>query len=343
MKNAKQKKQGYRVAIIGATGLVGSTLLSILEERRFPIDKLYVAASARSSGELCEFNGESFEVQDVEKFNFAQVDLSFFCTGNDISAHYVPKAVDFDNVVIDKSSHFRYQENVPLVVPEVNVDSLVAYKKSKIIANPNCTTIPITMALKPIYDAVGISRVNIATYQAVSGAGKNGVQELADETVQLLNGHTIKPKTFPQQIAFNLIPHIDDFQENGYTREEMKLVWEIQKILKDPNLAINPTTVRVPVFYGHAAALHIETQQKINATQAIELLSQFPGIKVIQGKFPYPTPVKDAAGQDKVFVGRVREDISCAQGLNLWVVADNLRKGAALNAVQLAEKLIEEW
>jgi aspartate-semialdehyde dehydrogenase len=333
-----EHKKGFRVVVVGATGLVGSTTLSILQERKFPIDKLYLVASSRSAGESCEFDGNSYEVQDIKKFDFSQTQICFFCTGNDVSAEYAPQAAEQGNIVIDKSSYFRYHQDVPLVVPEVNAETMKPNKK--IIANPNCTTIPITVALKPIYDDVGITRINIATYQAVSGSGKDGVQELADQTVQLLNSRPISPKTYPQQIAFNLIPHIDEFQENGYTKEEMKLVWEIKKILNDTNIMINPTAVRVPVFYGHAAAVHIETQKKITAQRALELLSTTPGVKVIGGKFPYPTPVNDAAGKDVVYVGRIREDISHPCGLDLWIVADNLRKGAALNAVQIAEKII---
>jgi aspartate-semialdehyde dehydrogenase len=227
------------------------------------------------------------------------------------------------------------------VIPEVNLDALNDYKKMNIIANPNCNTIPIAVGLKPIYDAVGITRINVATYQSVSGTGKEAVLELTEQTQQLLNHEKIVPKVYSQQIAFNVLPHIDDFQENGYTREEMKIVWEMQKIFNDSSLAINPTAVRVPVFCGHAASVHIETKDKITAEQALKLLSTAPSIKLMMGKFPYPTPVHDAAGNDHVYVGRVREDISHDKGLNLWIVADNLRKGAALNAVQIAEHLIK--
>ena len=230
---------------------------------------------------------------------------------------------------------------ISLLFVEVNMSDLEKHKDTRIIANPNCTSIPIAVALKPIYDAVGISRVNIATYQSVSGAGKSGLEELSDQTLHLLTGQSIKkPKTFPQQIAFNVIPHIDDFQDNGYTREEMKLVWEMQKIFNDSTLAINPTSVRVPVFYGHSAAVHVETKKKITAEDAKKLLAKAPGVKLIEGKYPYPTPAKETAKGDLVYVGRVREDISSEKGLNLWIVADNLRKGAALNAVQIAEQLL---
>lgn len=332
----------YNVGIIGVTGLVGSTVLSILEERNFPVKNLYALASHRSVGELVEFKGKSHFVEDLTGFDFSKTQICFFCVSNEIAAEYAPKAAAQGNVVIDKSSFFRYDPSVPLVVPEVNIGSLDHAKSKNIIASPNCNTIPIVVAIKPIYDAVGIVRLNIATYQSVSGSGKEGITELVEQTSVLLNGNSIKkPKVYPQQIAFNAIPHIDTFEDNGYTREEMKMVWEIQKILADDSIAINPTAVRVPVFFGHSAAVHIETKQKITTKQAIELLSKAPGVKLISGKNPYPTPVHDAAGKDAVYVGRVREDVSHANGLNLWIVADNIRKGAALNAIQIAEKLAE--
>jgi aspartate-semialdehyde dehydrogenase len=330
----------YNIAIVGASGVVGSTLLSILEERQFPVKKLFLLASHRSAGETRNYQGKPHVIQNVADFDFSQTQICFFCTSNDISAHYAPLAAALGNLVLDKSSHFRYDNNVPLIVPEVNQDDINNYANKNIIANPNCNTIPIAVALKPIYDAVGLSRINIATYQSVSGSGKEAMTELRQQTSQILNGEQIEPKVYPQQIAFNVIPHIDQFEENGYTREEMKIVWEMHKIFNDNTIAINPTAVRVPVFCGHSAAVHIETKEKITATQAIELLSRSPGIKVITGEFPYPTPAQDAARQDLVYVGRIREDLSHAKGLNLWVVADNLRKGAALNAIQVAERLI---
>src|SRR3990167_4590913 len=336
-------KNSYNVAIVGATGIVGSMALSILEERQFPINKLFLIASKRSVGEVLTFKNQTYLVEDLTEFDFKQTDICFFCTSNDISAEYAPKAAALGNVVIDKSSYFRYAEEIPLIVPEVNEDVLKKYlrKKKNIIANPNCSTIPIVVALKPIYDAVGISRINIATYQSVSGSGKGAVIELAEQTALLLNGRPIKPKVYPQQIAFNVLPHCDELQENGYTKEEMKIVWEIQKILDDKKIAINPTAVRVPVFYGHSAAVHIETKEKLSASQAHDLLAKATGVKLMTGKHQYPSPVHDATGKDDVFVGRLREDLSHKKGLNLWVVTDNLRKGAALNAVQIAEKLVE--
>lgn len=341
--NAKKKSQtrpkALAVAIIGATGLVGNAVLDILEERSFPIAKLFLLASSRSVGEVCEFKGKTYEVQDLADFDFSQSQLCFFCAGNEISALYVPKAVEAGNLVIDKSSYYRYDDEVPLIVPEVNAAKLNLRKKKNIIANPNCTSIPVAVALKPIYDAVGIKRINLATYQAVSGAGKGAIDELAEQTISLLNGQEPLSSVFGQQIAFNVLPQIDDFEDNGYTREEMKLVWELQKIFGDKNMGVNPTAVRVPVFYGHSVAVHLETKKKISAEEVKALLLEAPGIKFIEGKMPYPTPARDATGEDWVYVGRVREDISCKNGINLWVVTDNLRKGAALNAVQIAERL----
>lgn len=333
----------FDIAIAGATGVVGTMLLSILEERQFPVNKIYFLASHRSAGESIEFKNKPYLVEDIAVFDFSKTQICFFCTGNDISAEYAPKAAALGNVVIDKSSYFRYDPEVPLIVPEVNENAIDYFRKKNIIANPNCSTIPVVVALKPIYDAVGISRINIATYQSVSGSGKQGVEELAEQTAQVLNGKPIKHKVYPQQIAFNVIPHIDDFQENGYTKEEMKVVWETQKILGDASVRVNPTAVRVPVFYGHSAAVHIETNEKITAKKAIELIKKMPGVKVNTSDFPYSTPVKDAAGNDFIYVGRIREDISCDNGLNFWVVSDNLRKGAALNAVQIAERLIASY
>lgn len=333
----------FNVAVVGATGMVGSTTLSVLAERKFPINHIFLIASHRSVGDTREFNGKAYFIEDISQFDFSQTDIAFFAAGGEVSAEYAPKAAQLGNIVIDKSSYFRYHDEVPLIVPEVNANDLAHYKKRNIIANPNCNTVPIVVALKPIYDAVGIDRINVATYQSVSGTGKKAVDELAEQTAELLNGRPIKTKVYPQQIAFNVLPHIDSFQENGYTKEEMKIVWETQKIFNDNSIGINPTTVRVPVFYGHSAAVHIETKTKITANEAAKLLKNTKGVKLINGEFPYPTPVHDAAGEDPVFVGRVREDISHPRGLNLWVVADNLRKGAALNAVQIAETLVNHY
>lgn len=331
----------YSIAIVGATGMVGATLLALLEEKRFPIKKLHLVASSQSAGKSVMFRGESYPIQDLSHFDFHQSQLAFFCVGNDLAAEYVPKAVAAGNVIIDKSYYFRNHPDVPLIIPEVNLHALPDYRKKNIIANPNCNTIPIAVGLKPIYDAAGIERINVATYQSVSGTGKEAIAELTEQTRQLLDNKPIKPKVYPQQIAFNVLPHIDEFQPNGYTREEMKIVWEMQKIFNDQSLAINPTAVRVPVFCGHAASVHIETKDKITAAQAMKLLAAAPGVKLITGDYPYPTPAHDAAGKDDVYVGRVHEDISHPRGLNLWIVADNLRKGAALNALQIANHLIK--
>lgn len=316
-------------------------LLSLLEERNFPIKKLYLVASEQSQGKACIFRGETHYVQDLATFDFHQSSIAFFCVDNRLAEIYIPKAVAAGNTVIDKSYFYRNHADVPLIIPEVNIKDLIDFTKMNIIANPNCNTIPIAVGLKPIYDAVGIKRMNIATYQSVSGTGKEGVAELTEQTQQLLHNKPFKPKVYSQQIAFNVLPQIDDFQDNGYTREEMKIVWEMQKIFNDTKLAINPTAVRVPVFCGHAASVHIETQDKITEREALLLLSQAPGIKLMTGKYPYPTPAQDVVGTDHVYVGRVREDISHEKGLNLWIVADNLRKGAALNALQIAEYLIK--
>lgn len=333
-----QKK--VNIAVVGATGMVGGAVLDILEERKFPIDHLYLLASKRSLGDSKEFNGKSYSILDLETFDFSKTEICFFCVGNDVAAIYAPKAAALGNIVIDKSSHFRYDPDVPLVVPEVNPSALKNMHKKNIIASPNCNTIPIVMALKPIYDAVGISRMNVATYQSVSGTGKDAVTELAEQTSQLLNGHPIEPKVYPRQIAFNILPHIDAFLENGYTKEEMKIVWETHKIFEDDRIAINPTAVRVPVFYAHSAAVHLETKNKISVPDVIALLQKSPGIKLLSGSNSYSTPV-EVAGTDDVFVGRIREDISSSYGLNLWIVADNIRKGAALNAIHIAERLLK--
>lgn len=333
----------YSVAVVGATGLVGATLLSLLEERKFPIKDLYLLASTQSVGKPIVFRNQTYSVSDLAIFDFHLADIAFFCVGDDLAANYIPKATASGCIVIDKSYYYRNHADVPLIIPEVNIDALVSFRKMNIIANPNCNTIPIAVAVKPIYDAVGISRMNIATYQSVSGTGKEAVLELTEQTKQWVANEVIQNKIYSQQIAFNVLPHIDDFQDNGYTREEMKMVWELQKIYNDKTLAINPTAVRVPVFCGHAASVHLETKSKISTSQALELLARAEGVYLITGEYPYPTPLKDAAGKDDVYVGRVREDISHQFGLNLWVVTDNLRKGAALNAIQIAECLVKNY
>ena len=335
----------YNVAIVGATGAVGEVLLELLESRNFPINNLYLLASERSAGTTLSFKGKRITVQNLAEFDFSQAEIGLFSAGGSISAEYAPKAAAAGCVVIDNTSHFRRDEDIPLVVPEVNSHALDRFADRNIIANPNCSTIQMLVALKPIYDAVGIARINVATYQAVSGTGKSAIEELAAQTARLLNGQPAESKVYPKQIAFNALPHIDTFQENGYTREEMKMVWETQKIFEDETISVNPTCVRIPVFHGHSEAVHIETKQPISAVEAQALLESAPSVEVIDTRADggYPTPVSEAAGSDPVYVGRIREDISHPMGLDLWVVSDNLRKGAALNSVQIAEVLIEKY
>ncbi|MFC5740944.1 aspartate-semialdehyde dehydrogenase [Dyella tabacisoli] len=339
------KKSSYKVAIVGATGAVGETLLAILAEREFPISELVLLASERSAGEKIDFGDKSITVQNLADCDFKGVDIAFFSAGGSVSREHAPRAAAAGAVVIDNTSEFRYQDDIPLVISEVNPHAIAQYTARGIIANPNCSTMQMLVALAPIHRAVGIERINVATYQSVSGAGRSGMEELGKQTAALLGFQEVETKKFPKQIAFNVIPHIDDFQPNGYTKEEMKMVWETRKILEDDSIQVNPTAVRVPVFYGHAEAVHIETRDKITAEQARELLERAEGVVVQDERKAggYPTPVGDAAGHDPVFVGRIREDISHEHGLNLWVVADNIRKGAALNAVQIAEHLIEAY
>jgi aspartate-semialdehyde dehydrogenase len=329
------------VAVVGATGAVGEAMLGILEQRKFPVNNIYPLASSRSAGNSVVFNGRALEVGRLDEFDFSTVDLGLFSAGGSVSAKYAPKAMAAGCVVIDNTSYFRNDPEIPLIVPEVNLHALDQHKG--IIANPNCSTIQMVVALKPIYDAVGICRINVATYQAVSGAGKRAIEELAGQTAALLNGNKPTIDVMPKQIAFNVIPEIDLFQDNGYTREEMKIVWETQKIFEDETLMINPTTVRVPVFYGHSEAVHLETRDAVTAAEVRQLLSVAPGVIVIDDHTPggYPTAVTEAAKQDGVFVGRIRKDISCDRGINLWIVSDNIRKGAALNSIQISEALLD--
>jgi aspartate-semialdehyde dehydrogenase len=335
----------YDVAVLGATGAVGETMLAILAERDFPVGKVHALASSRSAGKQVEFKGTLLNVQDVAEFDFAKVQIGLFSAGASVSAVYAPKAAAAGCVVVDNTSCFRYEDDIPLVVPEVNPEAIARYETRGIIANPNCSTIQMVVALKPIHDAVGIERINVCTYQAVSGTGNKAIEELASQTAQLLNGKPAEAKVYPKQIAFNALPQIDVFMDNGYTKEEMKMVWETRKIMGDESIQVNPTTVRVPVFFGHSEAVHIETREKITVERALELLRRAPGVKVMDERRPggYPTAVTEAAGNDAVYVGRIREDISHPRGLNLWVVADNVRKGAALNSVQIAEMLVNAY
>jgi aspartate-semialdehyde dehydrogenase len=334
----------YDVCILGATGAVGEAMLSILEQRNFPVRNLYPLASSRSAGSTVRFNGKELAVIDVEGFDFSKAQIGLFSAGGSVSEKYAPIAAAAGCVVIDNTAHFRYDRDIPLVVPEVNPHAIAQYKNRGIIANPNCSTIQMVVALKPIRDAVGLTRINVATYQAVSGTGKEAIEELADQTRALFNQQEVKVEVYPKRIAFNVLPQIDVFMENGYTKEEMKMVWETRKIMEDDSIMVNPTTVRVPVFYGHSEAVHIETRKKITAAEARSLLEKAPGVIVMDKREPggYPTPI-EAAGNDATYVGRIREDISCPLGLNLWVVSDNVRKGAALNSVQIAEILIAKY
>ncbi len=335
----------YNVAIVGATGAVGESMLSILEERNFPVGDVYALASSNSVGKRIPFKGGSLKVEDLATFDFSKAQIGLFSPGASISEIYAPIAAAAGCIVIDNTSQFRYDDDIPLVVPEVNPERIADYKNRGIIANPNCSTIQMLVALKPIQDAVGITRINVCTYQAVSGTGKEAITELGKQTMGLLNMQPITPVVYPKQIAFNVLPQIDVFMENGYTKEEMKMVWETQKILGDNSILVNATAVRVPVFYGHSEAVHIETRSKITAAEVRALLEKAPGIQVIDERIngSYPTAVTHSSGQDDVFVGRIREDISHPQGIDLWVVSDNIRKGAALNSVQIAEVLIRDY
>jgi len=314
----------YDVAVVGATGAVGETMLSILAERKFPVGKVYALASARSAGKRVSFGEKQIVVEDLDTFDFSQVQIGIFSPGASVSKIYAPKAAAAGCVVIDNTSQFRYDDDKPLIIPEVNSHAIAAYKDTNIIANPNCSTIQMLVALKPLHDAFGITRINVCTYQAVSGTGKDAIEELSGQTAKLLNGLPAEASVYPKQIAFNVLPHIDDFQENGYTKEEMKMVWETHKIMEDSSIAVNPTCVRVPVFFGHSEAVHIETREPISANQARDMLSTAAGVVVMDERKEggYPTAVTESAGTDAVFVGRIREDISVENGLNLWQCPD---------------------
>lgn len=320
-------------------------MLSILAERKFPAGNVHAVASSRSAGQFVPFADRELDVQDLENFDFAGVDIGLFSPGAAVSSVFAPRAAAAGCIVVDNTSRFRFEADVPLVVPEVNPLTISQFRNRGIIANPNCSTIQLVVALKPIYDAVGIERINVCTYQSVSGTGKDAIAELERQTVALLNGKAIECNVYPKQIAFNVLPHIDEFMENAYTREEMKIIWETRKILGDDSILVNPTAARVPVFYGHSEAIHIETREKIAARDVRELLRGRPGIVVLDELRDggYPTAVTDAAGRDPVFVGRIREDLSHPRGINLWVVSDNVRKGAALNSVQIAEILVKDY
>jgi len=335
----------WNVAVVGATGLVGSTMISILEERNFPVAELFPLASSRSVGKTVRFKGRDIAVQDLATFDFSRTQIGLFSAGSSVSADFAPKAGAQGCVVVDNTSQFRYQDDIPLVVTEVNPHALAGYRKHNIIANPNCSTMQMLVALKPIHDAVGIERINVATYQSVSGGGQKAMNELSQQSDALAAKQAVTPKVIAKQIAFNCVPQIDVFLDNGYTKEEMKMFWETQKILEDKTIRVNATAVRVPVFVGHSEAVHIETRRKISAQQVRELLDKAPGVVVVDERKPggYPTAVTEGAGRDPVYVGRIREDISHERGLDLWIVSDNVRKGAALNSVQIAEILVKDY
>jgi aspartate-semialdehyde dehydrogenase len=330
------------VAIVGATGLVGETMVSVLEERGFPVAELFPLASERSLGRSVSFRGRSYPVQELRHFDFAQARLALFSAGAAVSREHVPRARAAGCLVIDNTSEFRYREEVPLVVPEVNPQALAAVGAGGLVANPNCSTIQLVLVLKPLMDAAGLERVDVATYQSVSGAGRAALEELARQSIAALSGKGVSAGAGgAKQIAFNCVPHIDAFQENGYTREEMKIVWESRKILALPQLRVNATAVRVPVFYGHSEVVHVSTERPLSALEAREVLRNAPGVTVLDEPRTggYPTAATEAANRDTVYVGRIREDLAPDRGLNLWVVADNVRKGAATNSVQIAEAL----
>ena len=337
--------RAFKVAMVGASGVVGETLIRVLEERSFPVAELFALASERSIGKKVRFGGSDVAIDDLAGFDFRRAEIAFFSAGAAVSREHVPRAVAAGCIVIDNTSQFRLEEDVPLVVPEVNAEAIGDFAARGIIANPNCSTIQLVLVLKPLHDLAGIERVNVATYQAVSGAGRRAVEELAVQSAALLAGQgPVVPEVIAKQIAFNCVPQIDDFQENGYTREEMKMLWETRKILADPAIRVNATAVRVPVFFGHSQAVHLETRARVTAEQARGLLAKAPGVEVMDERRPggYPTAATEAANRDTVYVGRIREDISTDRGLNLWLVADNVRKGAATNSIQIAEILVRE-
>ena len=333
------------IAVVGATGAVGEMMLAVLEQRDFPVDKLYPLASKRSVGSVVQFKGQDCEVGLVDDFDFTRTTIALFSAGAAVSDLYAPQAAVAGNIVIDNTSRFRNEADIPLLVPEVNAHAAVRYESRRIIANPNCSTIQMVVVLKPLHDLFEISRVNVATYQAVSGAGRRAQDEMLAQTRMQLDHKSLQTEIYPKQIAFNALPHIDCFMENGYTREEMKMVWETQKILEDEQIMVNPTAVRIPVVNGHSEAIHIEFKRAVDEVAARETLAQAPGIKVLDERVDggYPTAVTEADHSDAVWVGRIRKDISHPRGLNVWVVADNLRKGAATNSIQIAELMLREY
>lgn len=338
------KKKFYNIAVAGATGVVGREFLSILAQRNFPVGEIRLLASERSAGEKLAFKGKDEVVRLLSEETFEGMDIGLFSPGAKVSAVYAPVAAKAGCVVIDNTSHFRMDPDVPLVVPEVNPEDISGYRKKNIIANPNCSTIQMVVALKPIHDAFRIKRVVVSTYQSVSGAGKEAMEELSGQTRSIFTMKRIEKKVFPHQIAFNCIPHIDEFLDNGYTKEEMKMANETRKIMGDDSIKVTATTVRVPVFVGHSESVNIETEKRITPQDVRDILKKAPGVKVVDEpkKALYPMPI-DSCEEDDVFVGRIRKDDTVENGINMWIVSDNLRKGAALNAIQIAEILIKEY
>jgi aspartate-semialdehyde dehydrogenase len=338
------KKERYNIAIVGATGAVGEQLREVLEDREFPVGELRLLASERSAGQFLAFQGRQVRVALLKEDSFKDIDIAFFSAGGKVSAKFAPAAVGAGAVVVDNTAFFRMEPDIPLVVPEVNPQEIAKYQHRGIVANPNCSTIQMVVALKPIHDAARIKRVVVSTYQSVSGAGRMAMDELSQQVAALFNGRELKKEKFPHQIAFNCIPHIDVFMDDGYTKEEWKMIQETRKILGEPNLPVTATTVRVPVFLSHSESVNVETVVKLSAAETKRILREAPGVIVADEpeNNVYPTPI-DASGKDATYVGRIREDESVANGLNLWVVSDNLRKGAALNAVQIAEILVRDF
>ncbi len=338
-------KKKYNIAVVGATGAVGHMMIKVLLERKFPFKEIFLLASKKSHGKKINILGNQFTVQSLDQFDFKKVDIAMFSAGADISKKYAKVAVKNNAIVIDNTSFFRYEENVPLIVPEVNGDDIIKYKETGIISNPNCSTIQMLVAIKPIHDVSRIKRINVCTYQAVSGSGNLAIEELKSQVINFVNNEKLKINVYPKQIAFNVIPQIDKFMENGYTKEEMKMVWETKKIL-DNKIEVNPTTVRVPVFYGHSEAVHLELEKKIAASKVKDILkSHGKGVVLVDEHIDggYPCAANECEDSNNVFVGRIREDISCPAGINMWVVSNNIRKGAAYNSVQIAELLINNY
>ncbi len=334
----------YNVAVVGATGAVGNEMVKVLEERKFPVKNLTLLASSRSVGKTMMFHGEDIDVQELKEDSFKGIDIGLFSPGGSVSLKFAPIAAASGCVVIDNTSAFRMDPDIPLVVPEVNEHAIAQHTKRGIIANPNCSTIQLVVALKPLHDAAKIKRIVVSTYQAVSGTGQKAIKELEAQVLAIYNMKSIPKKVYPHQIAFNCLPHIDSFLDSGYTKEEMKMVNETKKIMEDGSIAVTATTVRVPVFFGHSESVNVEFDSKMTPDMARKLLKKAPGVKVIDNpaKNRYPLAI-DAAGKDETFVGRIRVDDTVKYGLNMWIVADNIRKGAALNAVQIAEALIKKY